>query len=56
MKIEQHILKEPTPRKKRKSLIDQISSPIIEINTEDEPQATEALTENEDNSEIQTID
>lgn len=60
MEIEQHILKEPTPRKKRKSLIDEISSPIIEINNEDEAATVETIaqapTEDEDNSEIQTTD
>ena len=60
MEIEQHILKEPTPRKKRKSLIDEISSPIIEINNEDEAATVETIaqapTEDGDNSEIQTTD
>ena len=60
MEIEQHILKEPAPRKRRKSLIDQISSPIIEINNEDEAATVETIaqapTEDGDNSEIQTTD
>ena len=60
MEIEHHILKKPMPRKKRKSLIDQISERIIEINNEDEAATVETIaqapTEDGDNSEIQTTD
>jgi hypothetical protein len=58
MEIEHHILKKPMPLKKRRSLIDQISEPIIEINNDDETVevVTEISTEDGDNSEIQATD
>ena len=58
MEIEKHILEEPHPRKKRKSLIEQISEAIIEENQEEASQevqtVADAITEDGQSSEIET--